>query len=85
MQIVYSKQFVKDFNRLDFQTQKKSRDKEIIFRGNPFDHRLRTHKLSGRLESLWSFSVDYDCRIVFEFESTKIVIFHAIGGHSIYK
>ncbi len=85
MRIVYSWQFVKDFKRLDLQIQRKSREKEVIFRENPFDVRLRTHKLSGRLEGLWSFSVDYDCRIVFELKNEKVAIFHAVGGHAIYK
>jgi len=85
MQIVYSQQFVKDFDRLDFKTQKKAREKEIIFRMFPFDNRLRTHKLTGRLEGLWAFSIDYDCRIIFELKSAKTAIFHAIGGHAIYK
>jgi mRNA-degrading endonuclease YafQ of YafQ-DinJ toxin-antitoxin module len=84
MQIIYSQQFVKDFKRIDLQTQRKAREKEIIFRENPFDNRLRTHKLSGRLDGSWSFSVNYDCRIVFEFKTGKTAIFHTIGGHSIY-
>ena len=85
MQIVYSQQFVKDFKRLDPRIQIKAKEKELIFRENPFNGLLKTHKLSGRLEGLWSFTVDYDCRIIFELESEKLVIFHAIGGHSIYK
>jgi mRNA-degrading endonuclease YafQ of YafQ-DinJ toxin-antitoxin module len=28
------------------------------FRTNPFDQSLRTHKLSGRLKDLWSFSIE---------------------------
>jgi len=28
---------------------------------------LRTHKLSGKLEGQWAFSVDDDCRVVLEF------------------
>lgn len=34
-----------------------------IFINNPFDSRLRTHKLSGKLKFLWSFSVEYDVRV----------------------
>ena len=85
MQIIYSPQFVKDYKKINNQTKRKAEAKENIFRGNPFDSRLKTHKLSGKLRDLWSFSVDYDCRIIFEFKSEKNVIFHAIGGHSIYK
>ena len=85
MQIIYSPQFAKDYRRLDNLTKEKTEKKEIIFRRNPFDNRLKTHKLSGRLRDLWSFSIDYNYRIIFEIKSEKVIIFHAIGGHSIYK
>lgn len=32
-----------------------------------FDPRLETHKLKGDLAGLWACTVEYDCRIVFEF------------------
>jgi len=85
MQIIYSPRFVKLYKRLNSATKLKAEKKEKIFRNNPFDNRLQTHKLSGRLDGLWSFSINYDCRIIFEFTSEKSVIFHAIGGHTIYK
>jgi len=33
----------------------------------PFEPSLKTHKLSGRLKEFWSFSVDYDERVLFYF------------------
>jgi len=42
-----------------------------LFINNPFDDKLRTHKLSGKLKSLWSFSIDYNLRIVFFFTKDK--------------
>jgi addiction module RelE/StbE family toxin len=85
MQIIYSCQFIKDYRRLDNKTKEKAEEKEDVFRENPFDARLKTHKLNGHLSDLWSFSVDYDCRIIFEIQSEKVFVFHAIGSHSIYE
>lgn len=85
MQIAYSPQFVRDFKRLECKIQKKAKHKEEIFRHNPFDSRLKTHKLSGRFEGYWSFSVAYDCRIIFSFYNENAARFVAIGGHSIYR
>lgn len=34
---------------------------------NPFDPRLATHKLHGKLKGKWACSVAYDLRIVFMF------------------
>ncbi|HEY9823034.1 MAG TPA: type II toxin-antitoxin system YafQ family toxin [Candidatus Sericytochromatia bacterium] len=38
-----------------------------LLAAEPFDPLLRTHKLKGQLSGAWSFSVEYDCRIVFNF------------------
>jgi addiction module RelE/StbE family toxin len=52
-----------------------------LFSKSPFDRRLRTHKLTGKLEGLWSFSVAYDCRVIFRFLSKDEVLLIDIGGH----
>ena len=52
-----------------------------FFTGNPFDSRLRTHKLSGKLQELWSFTVEYDVRVIFYFLPQNRVMFEDIGTH----
>ena len=52
-----------------------------IFQNNPFDQRLRTHKLSGRLKDLWSFTIEYDLRVVFSFLEGDRALFVDIGTH----
>jgi len=51
------------------------------FADDPFHPSLRTHKLSGKLEGLWSFIVEYDCRIVFRFLENGDVLLIDIGKH----
>jgi addiction module RelE/StbE family toxin len=53
-----------------------------LFSKNPFDSRLRTHKLTGKLEGLWAFSVAYDCRIIFKFLGKDEVLLIDIGSHA---
>lgn len=48
---------------------------------DPFQPRLRTHKLTGRLEGLWAFSVNFDCRVIFKFISKTEILLIDIGGH----
>ena len=55
-------------------------EKVNIFIHNPFDSKLRTHKLSGKLRELFAFSIDYDNRVVFYFEDDQ-AIFVDIGPH----
>jgi len=52
-----------------------------IFMKDPFDRALRTHKLSGKLQDLWSFSIGYDLRVIFYFAEKNKVVFVDIGTH----
>jgi mRNA-degrading endonuclease YafQ of YafQ-DinJ toxin-antitoxin module len=54
-----------------------------LFMQDPFDTKLKTHKLSGKLKGLWSFSIEYDLRIVFFFTKDKPTkaVFVDIGTH----
>jgi addiction module RelE/StbE family toxin len=52
-----------------------------IFKKNPFDERLRTHKLSGKLKELWSLNIEYDVRVIFYFVEQDKAIFIDIGNH----
>ena len=54
-----------------------------LFVNDPFDARLKTHKLSGKLKELWSFSIEYNLRVVFYFTKNKPkkAVFVDIGTH----
>ena len=86
MDVSFSEQFKRtyrkrvgknDFSEIEFRQVLK------IFISNPYDARLKTHKLSGKLKGLWSFSVSYDIRVVFYFTNDKPpkTIFVDIGNH----
>jgi len=55
-----------------------------IFINDPFEAKLKTHKLSGKLKDLWSFSIEYDLRVVFYFtnDKPKRAVFVDIGSHN---
>ena len=57
------------------------KEKIRIFQTNPYDPVLKTHKLSGKLNDLLSFSIDYDIRIIFYIYQNKAV-FLDIGKHN---
>ena len=48
---------------------------------SPYDKRLKTHKLSGQLRELWSFSITYDIRVIFFFAGDDRAVFVDIGDH----
>ena len=83
--IEYSKKFLRALKKINSSIIQKVSTRERIFKNNAFDHRLRTHKLSGKDQNSWSFYVDYSIRIKFIFLSNKEVLFLDIGPHNIYK
>jgi len=85
MKILYSSKFAREYRKLPLKIKKIAEEKEKIFRKNPFDPRLKTHKLKGSLKDFFSFSIDQKYRIIFEFIGPNTVWFHSVGEHSIYK
>lgn len=85
MKIIYSSKFAKEYKSLPLKIKKTAEKKEKIFRKDPFESSLKTHKLTGKLKEYYSFSVDFQYRIIFEFAKKDIVWFHSVGTHEIYK
>jgi mRNA-degrading endonuclease YafQ of YafQ-DinJ toxin-antitoxin module len=84
MKIFYSDNFERRYGRLPGSVREKAKRNERIFRGDPFDPRLRTHKLKGKLSGLWAFWIDWRFRIIFEFIDKDTAYFESIGSHTIY-
>lgn len=85
MQVDLSRHFKRLFRKLDSQIQAKAVERIKLFKENPFNPRLETHKLHGKDTEAWSFSVDYSYRIKFIFIGRNKVLFFEIGRHDIYK
>jgi addiction module RelE/StbE family toxin len=85
MQILYLSKFVRQYKKLAQNVQNLAEKKGRIFRLNPFDSRLKSHKLSGEFEGFYAFSINFEYRIIFDFDTTKDVArFYQIGTHEIY-
>ena len=84
MKVYYHPRFRESYRELPLLIKKKAERRERVFRLNPFDPRLKTHKLHGPLKRQWSFSVDDKYRILFEFDDGD-VIFLDIDDHGLYQ
>ena len=69
MEVSFSEPFKRAFRKKLRSTEIENEfwDKLELFIQDPFDSKLKTNKLSGKLKGLWSFSIEYDLRIVFFF------------------
>ena len=85
MKIYYTGKFSSSYKKLPISIKKEAEHKEKLFRKNPFDPVLKTHKLTGKFKSFWSFSIDAKHRIIFEFSDKDEVVFHKAGTHDVYR
>ena len=85
MQVFYSPMFRKRYKNLPKEIRLQAQKKETLFKKNPFGLSLGTHKLHGRMSSLYAFWINKNYRIIFEFINNNMVRFHTIGKHDIYK
>ena len=85
MKIYYTSKFESSYKKLPRLVKNEAELKEDIFRKNPRDPVLKTHKLTGKLRGFWSFSIDRKYRIIFEFVNSGAIVFHKAGTHDIYK
>ncbi len=84
IKIAYSPAFARAYKKLiknQVATQQLFNEKVAVFLQDPYNHKLRTHKLKGILKDFYSFSIDYDLRVIFYFASENEVIFENIGSH----
>jgi mRNA interferase YafQ len=81
--------FKRSFKRLtrkNPQFQDRILDILELLTNDPFAPSLKSHKLSGKLDGLWSCSVAYDCRIIFAFSTDSTtgedsIVLIDIGSH----
>ena len=85
MNIEYSPKFERLYKKLPEDIKILAVEQEKIFRKNPFDSKLKVHKLSGPLRNYWAFWIDYKYRIIFSFLDSKTARFYIVGDHSIYQ
>jgi len=84
VEVSFSSSFNRAFKKRikgDIDLESKFWDKLERFTEEPFDASLKTHRLSGKFKELWSFSIDYDERVLFYFTKDNKAVFVDIGNH----
>jgi mRNA-degrading endonuclease YafQ of YafQ-DinJ toxin-antitoxin module len=80
--------FWRSFEKLPAQQQRRARQAFIMFKQNPFDPRLRSHKiqkLSARYaRAIYAAEIEADVRVLFYVERNTIVTVD-VGSHDLYR
>jgi mRNA-degrading endonuclease YafQ of YafQ-DinJ toxin-antitoxin module len=85
MRAVYAPPFLRQLKKLPEGLQEEVFEKVELFQKKPKDPMLKTHKLKGRLAGNYSFSVNYQTRVVFQYISKEEAVLLAVGDHDVYK
>ena len=85
LNVRYSSFFKRQYKGLTLRQKTDFKHALQRFVENPFDPSLKTHKLQGKLQGFWSFSINYSDRVLFKFSSKEMIDLINIGGHSIYR
>jgi mRNA interferase YafQ len=89
MILITDERFKRSFKRL-LKKNPQLQDKILavleLLGNDPFTPSLKSHKLTGQLQGLWSCSVTYDCRIIFAFKKDSVteenlIVLIDIGSH----
>ena len=82
--VSFKASFLRQMNKLDADFREEAVDKIDLLKEISNHKFLKVHKLHGPLEGLFSFSVNYKARIVFQYISKNEVALLSIGDHDVY-
>lgn len=82
IKVAFSKSFKRAFKKRiagNSGREEKFWTKLELFKNDLFDPTLKTHKLSGKFKNYWSFSIEYDLRVIFYFVDDENILLIDIG------
>ncbi len=77
----YTATFLRMYKKLYPHLKEEVKEKINLFQDTSNHQKLKVHKLQGRLDNVYSFSVNYKIRIIFEYEKADIVNLLQVGSH----
>jgi len=79
--IEYSTRFIRAFRNIEPDLQEEVIEKVELLKDQKNHQRLKVHKLTGKLKSIWSFSVNYRIRITFARPKKGALVLETVGTH----
>lgn len=78
--IQYAPTFIRMYKRLPKGLQIEVKEKIVLFQNPSNHHSLKVHKLKN-LKNTFAFSVNYQTRVVFQYESKALASLLYVGSH----
>ncbi len=80
----FTPEFFRNLKKLPTQLREIAFKRIKLFRDKSNHQRLKVHKLHGKYQGFFGFSIDRKNRVVFEWVSDQEARLHTVGDHSIY-
>ena len=86
IEIEYTKSFLRLYKKLHPALKTETKEAIVKFQDKENHVKLKLHKLSGKGEGKYSFSVNYSHRIIFQYiNENKVAVLMAVGDHDLYE
>jgi len=82
MNIQTTKNFDRQYSKLNIKIKKQFKNRVELFCANPFEASLRNHALKGRHLGYRSIDINGDVRALYTVKENTVIIFGFIGTHS---
>jgi len=79
-QLIFGNQFLRSAEKLNGKIKSKLKLSLDILSKNPFDPKLETKSLSGKLAGYYSFRLGKDYRVIFKFTSDSTIFLLKVGN-----
>ncbi len=80
----YTQEFIRRYDKLPNILKEEIKEKIQLFKDRENHQRLKVHKLHGKYQGFFGFSVGRKNRIMFEWISDQEARLNIVGDHSIY-
>jgi mRNA interferase YafQ len=84
LDIQYTARFLRSLKKMQPTLQEDVYEKVEQFADVDRHKALKVHKLKGQLKHVYSFSVNYNVRIIFQYETNTIASLLDVGTHDVY-
>lgn len=81
----YTREFIRAYDKLPNALKEMVKERIQSFKDKKNHQQLKVHKLHGKYQGFFGFSVDRKYRIMFEWISKNEARLHTVGDHSIYE
>ncbi|MFA4819104.1 MAG: hypothetical protein WC621_04640 [Patescibacteria group bacterium] len=85
IKLIFAPVFLKQLKSLPWEIQEEALEKIEFFKNRQNHQVLRAHKLKGNLRGVFSFSVNYRIRIIFQYNTKNEAALLSIGDHDVYR